>query len=795
MILQHLPENSTTTTQIKWCNLGVKHPQTHRPIAANTITVSNINLPTTLKPCHCAQDRYAEHAKPKDRLSPKEDAFHIAYINHTQTAMLMATAMMAIATDPDTTRRLTQITPDTIDRAFRTYTQSNFNSNPFSTLTDKQQQRLGFTPHIATTLITEQATPAIEQYPTESRIRQKEKEKEAKEQGIELVKKKRPVTILPGKDDAGQDISQLDSYDHFCETYFDFGLDKHQMAEYFDIAVDDTECFLVNLEADLTPYHWLLGAEAPPPTPHANQLQYTCFDTFLQHWATDRNDSEHVDVVEICGGSARVSFIIKRFHRLKPGLNFDVIVGFDLLKPADVRGMWRYLRQTVPLVISLATPCTGLAGWAPINAARGSEVHHQNRQTSLQLGHLGGQIALWQLQNGRHFLAENPRGSELFKLPIYIYIRQHYPQVDSRIIDMCAAGMRDEDNGLPIKKATEILSSSPRILAAIEHLKCNNRHPQHQPIEGTCKDGQRRSHKCRIWPWGLATSVASGIAAEIRHMLTSSPQHTYPTVEIQTAPPPPAPVPTDYPAPADRKRGNRFHWPCPGCRNSYPADHPKHNRHPDDCKDPLVETVEWSCASCKSGYSRNQGRHTFAPGECRWHSAPVRPRQGKHPRDGRIPATADPTVDLMPDADNEIPNEPGSSSASGNQPPAPSDTLDYQQPPRRDTTAAPRQPQPQAPHTRDASTQDTDKQWTRFDLGRTLQLLRSANPGVVIRTLRMLHIRWWHVKPDRFKRILESAGAPESAIARVDGIIDTCRTCRMWKLPSAISVTTSRLGR
>jgi len=95
---------------------------------------------------------------------------------------------------------------------------------------------------------------------------------------------------------------------------------------------------------------------------------------------------------------------------------------------------------------------------------------------------------------------------------------------------------------------------------------------------------------------------------------------------------------------------------------------------------------------------------------------------------------------------------------------------------------------------RDMSTQASDTaEWTKLDIGRCLQLLRSDNPGVVRRTLRMLHVRWWHVPQKRFENILSAAGAPGAVINMIPDIVDTCRACRMWQKPDPKSAVTARL--
>ena len=83
--------------------------------------------------------------------------------------------------------------------------------------------------------------------------------------------------------------------------------------------------------------------------------------------------------------------------------------------------------------------------------------------------------------------------------------------------------------------------------------------------------------------------------------------------------------------------------------------------------------------------------------------------------------------------------------------------------------------------------------WTKYSIGTAMQQLRSHNPSVVKQTLRLLHIRWYHVGVARMSNILRSAGVSEEAIKMIPGTIYTCRVCRAFRRPTPHSVTTSRL--
>eukprot|EP00975_Prorocentrum_lima_P005937 1282633-Prorocentrum_lima.AAC.1 len=73
----------------------------------------------------------------------------------------------------------------------------------------------------------------------------------------------------------------------------------------------------------------------------------------------------------------------------------------------------------------MAPPCTGLKGFSSLNRIKAPDAWHRRRSVSTPLGELAGQIALHQLRAGRHFIVENPRGSELYELPAWIQVAKH----------------------------------------------------------------------------------------------------------------------------------------------------------------------------------------------------------------------------------------------------------------------------------------------------------------------------------------------------------------------------------
>ena len=76
-----------------------------------------------------------------------------------------------------------------------------------------------------------------------------------------------------------------------------------------------------------------------------------------------------------------------------------------------------------------------------------------------------------------------------------------------------------------------------------------------------------------------------------------------------------------------------------------------------------------------------------------------------------------------------------------------------------------------------------------------MRLLHSTDEAVVKRTLRRLHVRFWHAPAARLTEILRLAGAPRSALSKTKDTVETCRICRTSQRPSPKSMTTTRLAR
>ena len=217
----------------------------------------------------------------------------------------------------------------------------------------------------------------------------------------------------------------------------------------------------------------------------------------------------------------------------------------------------------------------------------------------------------------------------------------------------------------------------------------------------------------------------------------------------------------------------------PACRRNFTRVHPKHTRVPEECKFPDDLPMNMTCPACLAGKSRDQPGHTFEEG-CRVPGMRDITRIGEEPaRDidrvprvaeskdqvGKIPPRApEPdSADAEPAPEAETaagPTTSSSSSSSAAPRPVPRKAADEQTRERvygkRDKHSSVPVPGPT-----ETGEETLTQEWTAFDLGHALKLLHSRDPAFVRRTLRRLHVRFWHAPAKRMSELLRHAGAPE----------------------------------
>ena len=626
----------------------------------------------------------------------------------------------------------------------------------------------------------------LEAFPTEQAERQKARRKAG------VVVQKRKQQVEQHQDDVGTDLSSLqlepDELVHFLE--------EKETEEHL--------CFWTHCVFEL---FCTLPRQSCEPHKTVNPqlvMKNTVFWT---------SQEPRVHVCELFGGEGQTSRICSKLLGLRSGKNFELMCGIDLSNPNEVQSMWSYFHRTKPDVIVMAPPCRGFGPWTHLNRIINPEAFSEARATGLPLATLCAETATWQLSRGKHFVIEQPRNSAMFSLECWRPIVEFS---HSAYCDQCRFALRNH-KGQALQKPTIFVASSPLLLNHVSGRFCFGNH-----LHG------KVTTEAQKWTIRLCTALARGICDLLSAMKeedVSQAKVSRTTVNRGL-----------------NETNKSFHvrsfptFTCPGCRGHTRKDDPRHTRD-EGCKHRDVEQTTWTCPACVKHQPRSSDKHSLGP-DCRWAIARTmtegasRDRKGGHPCDPRIPASSEPTSKLRMDGvrdvhevDDKVPGAVSgvpSASAAGSREPDPRtkravivDNVaegeakstrtskrsvetqaghdDLHAPPPDAVGAAAPCPEPELADAAIVPNPDEEPDWSRFDLGTSLQLLRSIRPNVVRRALRKLHIRWYHASARRMATLLTAAGVSPTAIALVPDIVDTCAICRAWTRPGSKSVTSTRL--
>ena len=221
-----------------------------------------------------------------------------------------------------------------------------------------------------------------------------------------------------------------------------------------------------------------------------------------------RNDL--IDILEIFGCAAGCTKIAIR-RRLRCGKNVDLVSGLDLSRPADAQHLIDDVRLRKPVVVIGGPPCTAFAVLSKLNRHLHPESYARSRRTGLVLARIMARIMKMQIDGGRYFVVENPRGSELWKLvkSIAIYALRCVGCID---FPQCSLGLVSPEVE-PLLKWTTLWSNSKLILMMFVGLQCM--HSKHGVIKSTFH-GVSRSSWSAVWPLEMYRRIISGCQAQIR---------------------------------------------------------------------------------------------------------------------------------------------------------------------------------------------------------------------------------------------------------------------------------------
>ena len=306
-------------------------------------------------------------------------------------------------------------------------------------------------------------------FPTEQRLRQKARAKAGH------VAKKRPQVVEDHHDDCGEDFGPLGDDPYFQDT-------PEEQAD------SDDEISLPSWDFGLNGSEWT----AESYDDHGVTSPVMTFDSLeaFNEW----NESTHGksgasvlayhDVAEICGGAGDTGTLLVRRGYVK-GPNFDIVVGYDLSKESMVRGLLRYVAAAKPVVLIISTPCTGMKGFSALNRSLNPAAWRRSRKVSVPLAKLAALVALRQMSEGRHFIAEHPQGSDMWSLPEWVQLDQRFP-VHKVDVHQCMLGLRGPRTGHRIKKPTTFWASDARLIARLQGIRCDqsaSNSLQHHTVE------------------------------------------------------------------------------------------------------------------------------------------------------------------------------------------------------------------------------------------------------------------------------------------------------------------------
>jgi len=203
----------------------------------------------------------------------------------------------------------------------------------------------------------------------------------------------------------------------------------------------------------------------------------------------------------------RVASMAGRSKGLQQGSSFDLLNGWNLEDPEDVKEMWRVLRQEDPMLIVLCPPCAAFSRLQEWNFRKLS-LERSINILKLGLYHLDlvREIAEWQVQRGGWIVFEQPEGARSWDEEAVRRIAA-LPGVQKVTCDMCMFGMNVNGEGLN-KKPTGILTNCASIAKKLAR-RCDHRHFHVPVVNGLPK-------KAQVYPEEFCRAIVQGLQEECR---------------------------------------------------------------------------------------------------------------------------------------------------------------------------------------------------------------------------------------------------------------------------------------
>ena len=194
-----------------------------------------------------------------------------------------------------------------------------------------------------------------------------------------------------------------------------------------------------------------------------------------------------------------------------------LFLGWDFMKALDRRAAYAKVKREKPYFLVLAYPC---GPWSPLqrpNPAADLLIPLRNVKPIESSSYL---LFLWRACNcamGRHFILENPVGSESWSLPEIIkFLEGEEAKLDR--FDQCRFNLRSAEGWLH-KKATQVATSSKAVRSHLDQVRCTGDH-LYQPVIGGSKITARAGH----YPGQLAKTMVLAMEEEFERQFSPKPK-------------------------------------------------------------------------------------------------------------------------------------------------------------------------------------------------------------------------------------------------------------------------------
>lgn len=198
------------------------------------------------------------------------------------------------------------------------------------------------------------------------------------------------------------------------------------------------------------------------------------------------------------------------------GKSYDIGNGWDFLRSDHRKQCREEMKRLKPQTLILSPPCGPFSQMLRISKFRCDD---EKRKRKIMEGWVLLQFAMelceLQIKEGRVFLFEHPKGADSWTESCVSRVRDCH-DVHEIVVDMCAFGLKDPQNGLPYKKGTRLLTNSKyyRLLEG----KCPGC-AKHQHIEGQTRIGGKwvnRSVCAQVYPKKFVDVLVRVAQREIR---------------------------------------------------------------------------------------------------------------------------------------------------------------------------------------------------------------------------------------------------------------------------------------